>query len=170
MSRLAAIRRGYVSSSEDLRGKGSCLGNIFGFYKTRYILLSDSADCTVLRAVVLTQYRLVTDGQTDRQTDGQTDGIAVASTALAKRRTVKSSSITLNKHSTRAIQRAISQRSTPPLTSSKWGKLPKFVVFWTIATIKDEKSAAMFHLWPPCIAGCGHIYFHPVVSFYGRPM
>jgi len=35
----------------------------------------------VLRAVVLTQYRRVTDGQTD----GQTDGIAVASTALAMR-------------------------------------------------------------------------------------
>jgi len=39
----------------------------------------------VLRAVVLTQYRRVTDRQTDRQTDGQTDGIAVASTALAIR-------------------------------------------------------------------------------------
>jgi len=35
----------------------------------------------VLRAVVLTQYRRVTDGQTD----GQTDGIVVASTALAMR-------------------------------------------------------------------------------------
>ena len=51
----------------------------FGFYKTRHILLSDSTNCTVLRAVVLTQYRRVTD----RQTDGQTDGIAVANTALA---------------------------------------------------------------------------------------
>jgi len=40
-----------------------------------------SANCTVLRAVVLTQYRRVTDGQTDRQTDG----IAIASTALAMR-------------------------------------------------------------------------------------
>jgi len=35
----------------------------------------------VLRAVVLTQYRSVTDGRTD--------GIAVASTALAMRRAVK---------------------------------------------------------------------------------
>ena len=35
----------------------------------------------MLRAVVLTQYRRVTD----RQTDGQTDGIAVANTALAMR-------------------------------------------------------------------------------------
>ena len=43
----------------------------------------------MLRAVVLTQYRRVTDGRTDRQTDGRTDGIAVASTALAKRRAVK---------------------------------------------------------------------------------
>jgi len=40
-------------------------------------LLSDSANCTVLRAVILTQYR--------RVTDGWTDGIAVASTALAMR-------------------------------------------------------------------------------------
>jgi len=61
------------------QGEGSSLGNIFWFYKTRHILLSDSANCTVLRAVVLTQYRRVTD----RQTDEQTDGIAVASTALA---------------------------------------------------------------------------------------
>jgi len=35
----------------------------------------------VLRAVVLTLYRRVTDGRTDRQTDG----IAIASTALAMR-------------------------------------------------------------------------------------
>jgi len=53
----------------------------FGFYKNRHILLSDSAKCTVLRAVVLTHYRRVTDGRID----GQTDGIAIASTALAMR-------------------------------------------------------------------------------------
>jgi len=35
----------------------------------------------MLRAVVLTQYRRVTDGRTDRRTDG----IAVANTALAMR-------------------------------------------------------------------------------------
>jgi len=63
-------------------------GIFFGFYKTRLILLSDSANCTVLHAVVLTQYRRVTDGQSDRRTDRQTDGIAVASTALAKQRTI----------------------------------------------------------------------------------
>ena len=40
-------------------------------------LLSNGANCTVLRAVVLTQYR--------RVTDGRTDGIAIASTALAMR-------------------------------------------------------------------------------------
>ena len=51
------------------------------FYKTRHILLSNGANCTVLRAVVLTQYRRVTDGQTD----GRTDGIAAANTALAMR-------------------------------------------------------------------------------------
>ena len=51
------------------QGKGLSLGTIFGFYKTRHILLSDSANCTVLRVVDLTQYRRVTDGQTDRQTE-----------------------------------------------------------------------------------------------------
>jgi len=58
-------------------GRSHPWGIFFGFYKTRHILLSDSANCTVLRAVVLTQYR--------RVTDRQTDGIAVASTALAMR-------------------------------------------------------------------------------------
>jgi len=42
----------------------------------------------MLRAVVLTQYGRVTDGQTD----GRTDGIAIASTALAMRRAVKNPS------------------------------------------------------------------------------
>ena len=58
-------------------GRGRPWGIFFGFYKTRHILLSVSANCTVLRAVVLTQYR--------RVMDRQTDGIAVASTALAMR-------------------------------------------------------------------------------------
>ena len=61
--------------------RGRPWGIFFGFYKTRHILLSNSANCTVLRAVVLTQYRRVTDGRTD----GRTDGIAVANTALAMR-------------------------------------------------------------------------------------
>ena len=69
----------WLSWSQDFRGKGSSLGKFSGFYKTRYILLSDSANCIILRSVVLTQYRRMTDGQTD----GWTDGIAVASTALA---------------------------------------------------------------------------------------
>jgi len=62
-------------------GRDRPWGIFFGFYKTQHILLSDGANCTVLRAVILTPYRRVTD----RQTDGQTDGIAVASTALAMR-------------------------------------------------------------------------------------
>ena len=53
-------------------GRGRPWGIFFGFYKTKHILLSDGA---VLRAIVLTQYR--------RVMDGQTDGIAVASIALA---------------------------------------------------------------------------------------
>jgi len=58
-------------------GRGYPWGIFFGFYKTRHILLSNSANSAVLRAVVLTQYR--------RVTDRQTDGIAVASTALVAR-------------------------------------------------------------------------------------
>jgi len=58
-------------------GRGRPCGICFGSYKTRHILLYDSANCTVLRAVVLTQCR--------RVTDRQTDGIAVAITVLAMR-------------------------------------------------------------------------------------
>jgi len=50
-------------------GSGCPLGTFFGFYKTIHILLSDSANCTVVDAVVLIQYRRVTDGQTDGQTE-----------------------------------------------------------------------------------------------------
>jgi len=62
-------------------GRGRPWGIFFVSYKTRHIFLSNGANCTVLHAVVLTQYRRVTDGQTD----GRTDGIAVANTALAMR-------------------------------------------------------------------------------------
>ena len=60
-----------------------------GVVPGEYFLVSTKLDTfcyptvqtTVLRAVVLTQYRRVTDGRTD----GRTDGIAVANTALAMR-------------------------------------------------------------------------------------
>ena len=106
----------------------------------------------MLRAVVLTQYRRVTDGrtdgQTDRQTDIQTDGIAIASTALAMRalRDVKKSSITLNKNSARAFQTSHLPRFYAAPNFLKMGiKMPRHVVFRTTSTIKDEKSAAKFH-------------------------
>jgi len=60
--------------SQDFRGRGRHWGIFFLFCKTRHILLFDSANCIVIRAVVWQR-----DGQTDRQTDE----IAVASTALA---------------------------------------------------------------------------------------
>ena len=50
-------------------GRGRRWRIFFGFYKTRHILLSNGANCTLLRAAVLTQYRRVTD----RRTDGRTD-------------------------------------------------------------------------------------------------
>ena len=56
-----------------------------GVVPGEYFLVSTKLDTfcylTVQTAVVLTQYRCVTDGRTDRQTDG----IAVPSTALAMR-------------------------------------------------------------------------------------
>jgi len=55
-------------------GRGHPRGIFFGFYKTRHILLSNGANCTVPCAVVLTQYR--------RVTHRRMDGIAVALRAL----------------------------------------------------------------------------------------
>ena len=48
-------------------GRGHPWRIFFGFYKTRHILLSNGANGTVLRAVVLTDRQ--TDGQTDRRTE-----------------------------------------------------------------------------------------------------
>ena len=74
MSKLNAFwRDGSVSLSQDFIEKGSSSGIFFGLQKTRRILLSDNANCTVLRTVALTQSRRVTDGQTDGRTDGQMD-------------------------------------------------------------------------------------------------
>jgi len=49
-------------------GRGRPLWIYFGFYKTRHILLSNGTNCTVLRAVGLTQYRR-TDRRIDRRTE-----------------------------------------------------------------------------------------------------
>ena len=58
------------SLGAEISGEGVVPGKYFLVStKHRHILLSDSAICTVLRAVVLTQYRRVTDGQTDGQTE-----------------------------------------------------------------------------------------------------
>jgi len=69
MSKLAAFGRGRSLGAAISGGRGRPWGIFFGFYNTRHILLPDSANCTVLHAVVWTQYRRVTDGQTDRQTE-----------------------------------------------------------------------------------------------------
>jgi len=70
-SQPSGVRRSLGAKISVRRGRP--WGILFGFYKTRYILLYNGANCTVLRAVVLTQYRRVTDGRTDRRTDRQTD-------------------------------------------------------------------------------------------------
>ena len=71
MSKLAAFGRGRSLGAKISGGRGHPWGIFFGFYKTRHILLSDGANCTMLRAVVLTQYRHVTE--TDRWTDRRTE-------------------------------------------------------------------------------------------------
>ena len=73
-----------VAGRSDIKGTELPPANImipleweyFVVYKI-YNLLSDSANCTVLRAVVLTQYQ--------RVTDGETHGIPIGSKALARR-------------------------------------------------------------------------------------
>jgi len=49
-------------------GRGRPLGIFFGFYKTRHILLSNSATCCRFDTIP------ACDGETDRQTDRRTDG------------------------------------------------------------------------------------------------
>jgi len=46
---------------------------------------------------------------------------------------------------TLAFQRAMNQGSTPPQLPQNGDQVPKFVVYRTISTIKDEKSTAKFH-------------------------
>jgi len=74
MRRLIARRyldhEGEVSLNQDLRGgRGRPWEQFFDFYKTRHILLSDGANCIVLRFVVWTQYQRVMDGRTDGWTE-----------------------------------------------------------------------------------------------------
>jgi len=51
------------------QGEGVVPGEYFLVSPKLHILLSDSANCTMLLAVVLTQYRRVTERQTDRRTE-----------------------------------------------------------------------------------------------------
>jgi len=74
VSKLAAFRRDRSLGAKISGRRGRPWGIFFGFYKTRHILLSDSGNYTVLRAVVLTQYRRVIDGRTDRRTDRRNCG------------------------------------------------------------------------------------------------
>jgi len=86
----------------------------------------------MLRAVVLTQYRHVTDGQTDRQTDGN----AIASTALAMwalqctvktQKTAKSQELEIGQREFRDLTKSQrrSRKYTDPrkLNFSNWTRL-----------------------------------------------
>ena len=122
-------------------------GIFFGFYKTRHILLSDSANCTVLRAVVLTQYRRA---QTDRQR--QTHGNAIASTALAS----CNASIAARCNKTFAafenlfcyktllgisqIQEAHTQPFYGPFATTRVSRCQKKIFFWTLWSKGDIRG------------------------------
>jgi len=89
----------------------------FGFYKTRHILLSNSAN----RPATCHRFDTIPacDGQTDGQTVGRTDGIAVANTALAMRalrRAVKTEMLRRNGSVVKSVQ------SVLRLERSLWGK------------------------------------------------
>ena len=112
-------------------GRGRSRGIFFGFYKTRHILLSDSANCTVLCAVVVTQYRRVTDGRTDGRTDG-----------------VKRSSITIGagRQYVKACPMRGSTGSSPRLNSccrSSWSILPPLWVcqlWWPAPEVSPDEG------------------------------
>jgi len=63
--KLAAFRRGRSLAAKISGGRGHPWGIFFRLYKTGHILLSDSANCTMLCAVVLTHYRRATDRHTE---------------------------------------------------------------------------------------------------------
>ena len=100
-------------------GRGRPRGIFFGFYTTRHILLSDSANCTVIRVVVLTQYR--------RVTDGQSDGLAIASTTLAKRRAVKIGERVFFCRGTASVESAANRVETVSIDSTVQAKLKTFL-------------------------------------------
>ena len=97
VSKRTALGEGGSVWAKISEGRGRPGGIFLVFTKLfRYILPSVSANCTVLRAVVLTQYRRVTDGRTDGRK------CYIASTALAMRalrRAVKTKGGTFLTHS-----------------------------------------------------------------------
>jgi len=53
---------------------------------------------------------------------------------------------------------------------AKWSSISattELVFFAMYSRQVDERTSQItYYLWPPCIAGSGHICFHPVVSLY----
>jgi len=95
VSKLAAFMSGLVIWSQNFRGKGSSLVNIFWFLqnKTHFAIQRYK-----LHRATCRRFDTI---PADRQTDRQTDGIAVASTALAMpalRRAVKRSITPRTRH------------------------------------------------------------------------
>jgi len=66
----------------------------------------------------------------------------------------------------------IPKRSTHFLYFFSYGILTNFHYFrqhsfaFFVSSMPASHRYPMTYLWPPCIAGCGHIYFHPVVSSF----
>ena len=73
-SKSAFFEGGWVTLSEDFRGKGASPTNHCWCQKTRVIAVSCGIKIFAVRCLVFSQYSHLTDRQTDRQTDGRTDG------------------------------------------------------------------------------------------------
>ena len=138
VSRLATIRRGQVSSSEDFRGKRSSVGNIFWFLQNKAHFAI--RQCKLHRA---TCRRFDTipacDGRTDRR------NCRSQYSACKAARCKKKFNFTEQEVDT----------GLPTIHQPGFYAAPNFLKMWIkylnlssfihVSTIKDEKSAAKFH-------------------------
>jgi len=72
-AKTRCLQEGVGHLEPRFQGEGVVPGEYFLVSTKLDILLSDSANCTVLRAVVLAQYQRVTDRETDGRTDRRTE-------------------------------------------------------------------------------------------------
>jgi len=152
MSRLAAIRRGR-SLGAKISGGRSRPWEIFWFLQnwTHFAIWQCKLHCVTCR-------RFDTIPACVGQTEGQTDGIAVASTALAKRRPVKTDYIPCK---TRQIVLKKTRRYTlkifgcliftPLLLTYSFYRTTLCIVPYVLRHVSVRMSACRTCVWPLCV-------------------